>query len=143
MSAVAETALIAKLKATSSVTTLVGQRVFPRIAPEGADKPYIVVQRPPGEKRKQQTNKRSKFVQTPMSLACVGSTYESSRAVSDAVVDAVNPTSAWTGSATWGTLAVDHCSVVETYDRSGNPQLADEIGFPVEFVEVDLFYVTA
>jgi len=142
MSAVAETAMIAKLKATSAVTTLVGQRVFQRIAPEGAEKPFIVVTRPPGEKRTQLTNKRSNFHKTPMSLACVGNTYESSRQVSDAVVAVVNPTSAWTGSATWGTLAVDHCEVIETYDRSGNPRLADEIGAPVEFIELDLFYVT-
>ena len=143
MSAIPETAVIAKLKATSAVTALVSTRIYPRIAPQDASMPYIVVTRPSGETRPQRANKPTTFCVTPMSVFCVAETYQASRDVSTQAVLSLQPNTANTGSATWGAVAVDHCTVLGTHDGSGNPQLADEIGFPVEIVEIDLFHLTA
>lgn len=133
--------MVAKLKATLGVTAVTGSRIYPRLAPQSVSKPYIVVMRPSGEERRQQTTKRHNFVKTPLTVACVADTYEASRTLALAVTNAVDPRTSVTASSTWGSVTVDHCSVVQTFDHSGNPQLADEIGAPVEFVDVDLFYL--
>ena len=40
---VIHSAILKHLQADSSVTTLVGERIYPGLAPEGMDKPYITV----------------------------------------------------------------------------------------------------
>ena len=70
-------------------------------------------------------------------MACVGATYDESRSLSGPVVAALNPANR-VGSETWGGVEVAACQLADTFDRSSFPQLADEIGAPVEFVAFDL-----
>jgi hypothetical protein len=140
--AAAELAISSKLKATAAVTAYVSQRVYTRIAKEGETKPYIVITHPAGERREHTANSRSKFRKTPLSIRCVATTYLEAAQIADAVVDAIDSAStAVTGSQTWGGVSVDHCVVLDNYDASDQPQLGDEIGFPVEAVELDLFHI--
>lgn len=133
----AEKAVIAKLLATSAVTTLVSTRVYPRIAPQSDPKPYLIVLRPEGQVNLQTSKGLYGVSVTPIVVCCVGSTYDESRSLSGPVVAALNP-STWTGSETWGTTEVASCQLNDTFDQSTLPQLADEIGAPVEFVAFDL-----
>ena len=140
--AAAETAVAAKLKATAAITALVSQRVYARIAPEGETKPYIVIVHPQGETRNRTANRRDIFRKTPLTLRCVADTYLEAATVANTVIDTLDSSStAVTGSQTWGGVSVDHCAVMDNYDASDQPQLGDEIGFPVEAVELNLFHI--
>lgn len=141
--AAASNAVIAKLKSVTAVTDLVSQRIYPGDAPEGVDKPYIVVRRPPGDNRTQQLAKRDSFRKTPLSIYCAGDpkVANSNQNVAEVVVNALNPTSAVTGSVTWGGVSVDHCDVMDSYDVSENPQEADEVGFPCDCVPIVLYHI--
>lgn len=135
MSNVAEVAVITKLLATTAVTNIVGQRVYPWAAPQGNDggkKPYVIIMRPEGQVNTQVSTGRFPVSFTPIIVACVGETYHQSRTLSEPVMDALNP-SDWTGSQLWGETEVAACQVDDTFDRSVLSQLADEIGSPVEF----------
>lgn len=133
----AEKAVIAKLLETSGVTALVSTRVYPRICPQADPKPYLTVLRPEGQINQQHSTGLSGVSFTPIIVACVGSTYDESRSLSGPVIAALVP-SGWTGSQTWGSTEVGSCQLNDTFDQSTLPQLADEIGAPVEFVAFDL-----
>ncbi len=137
MSAVAETAVIERLKDVSGVTDLVGERIYPRIAPQGADKPYLIVMRPEGQTNQRVSGGLLGVSFTPIVVACVGVSYIESRSLSGPVVTALDPPSQ-VGSMTWGTTEVAACQLDDTFDSSTMPQLADEIGFPVEFVAFNM-----
>ena len=137
MSGVAEAAVIAKLKSVAGVTALVAQRVFPHIAPQETTKPYLIVMRPEGQSNDATAKGLTGVSRTPIIVACVGATYIESRSLSQPLITALVPASA-TGSATWNSTEIGSCSLDETFDRSTFPMLADEIGFPVEFVTLDL-----
>lgn len=140
MSDVAENAVIKKLLATAGITALVDTRVYPRIAPQGHDagaKPFLLVLRPEGQVNTQLASGLHPVSFTPIIVACVGETYDESRSLSPAVVAALCPAS-WTGSETWGGTEVAACQLDDTFDRSSLPQLADEIGAPVEFIALNL-----
>jgi len=132
-----ENAVIAKLLATTAITDLVGQRIYPRIAPQKESKPYLIVLRPEGQVNTQLASGLYPVSWTPIVVACVGNTYNESRTLSGPVTAALNP-SGWTGSQTWGSTEVASCQLNDTFDQSTLPQLADEIGAPVEFVAFDL-----
>jgi hypothetical protein len=142
MSAVAESAVIWKLKQSSAVTAIVGDRIYPRISAQGATKPYLIVMRPPGQQTGHTNNSQIPVARTPLIVACVGSTYEESRACSDPVSAALDP-NGWTGSQFWNSTEVASCMQGETFDHSGIPELADEIGFPIEFITFELEHSTA
>ena len=137
MSDVAESAVIARLKSVTGVTALVGQRIYPRLAEPTAEKPYLVILRPEGQENQGTYKGLTGVSRTPIIVCCVGSTYIESRSLSQPVIEATVPASA-TGSATWGGTEIGSCTLDETFDRSTLPQLADEIGFPVEFVTLEL-----
>ena len=141
--AAASNAVIAKLKSTAAVTALVSNRIYPGDAGQGVEEPYIVVRRPQGDTRNQQINKRDSFRKTPLAIYCAGDrkVVNSAANVADAVIAALDPTTAVTSSQTWGTVSVDHCDVTDAYDVSENPVEADEIGFPCEVILVDLYHI--
>ena len=141
MSAVAEAAIIWQLKNSSDVTSIVGQRIYPRIAPQESAKPYLIVMRPPGQETGHTNNAQIAVARTPIVVACVGSTYEESRSCSNPVSSALDP-NGWDGSKFWNGTEVASCMQGETFDHSIFPQLADEIGFPVEFVTFELEHST-
>jgi len=141
VSAIAEAAIIWKLKQTSAVTALVGQRIYPRIAPENDRKPYIAVLRPPGQTVDHTNNSPIAVARTPLMIACVGETYEQSRSLSDPIAAALDA-SGWTGSVFWNDTEIASCFQGGTYDQSTFPQVADEIGFPVEFITFELEHET-
>lgn len=138
MSGVAESAVIAKLKSVAGVSALVAARIFPQLAPQDTEKPYLVVMRPEGQENEcLATGQLTGVSRTPIIVACVGVTYLESRSLSAPVIAALVPPST-TGSATWNGIEIGSCTLDDTFDRSTLPQLADEIGFPVEFVNLNL-----
>ena len=137
MSNTAEVAIQAKLLATTAVTNLIDDRVFPHMAPQGCEKPYLIVMRPEGQVNTQLASGLYGVSFTPIIVACVGNTYHESRTLSPPVIAALNP-SGWTGSQTWGGVEVAACQLDDTFDRSSLPMLADEIGAPVEFVAFNM-----
>lgn len=142
MSAIAEAAVVWQLKQTAEVTALVGQRIYPRLAPEDTVKPYLIVLRPPGQLTDHTSQSPIGVARTPIVVACVGDRYETSRACSDPVSAALDP-SGWTGSQVWNDTEIASCMQGETFDQSVFPQLADEIGFPTEFMTFELEHSTA
>lgn len=137
MSNTAEVAVIAKLLSVSGVTNLVSTRIYPRLAPQTEAKPYLIVLRPEGQQNPMTSTGLTGVSFTPIVIACVGATYDESRSLSGPVVAALCPSS-WIGSQTWGSTQVGSCQLNDTFDQSTLPQLADEIGAPVEFVAFDL-----
>jgi hypothetical protein len=137
MSGIAESAVIARLKAVSGVSDLVAARVFPHIAPQATDKPYLIVMRPEGQINEGTAKGLTGVSRTPIIVACVGESYIESRSLAAPVVAALVPASP-TGSATWNGTEIGSCQLEDSFDRSTFPQLADEIGCPVEFVTFDL-----
>jgi hypothetical protein len=141
MSSIAEAAIIWQLKQSTPVTAIVGNRIYPRLAPQGEEKPYLIVMRPPGQQTGHTNNAQIAVARTPIIVACVGDTYEQSRSPSDAISAALDPND-WTGSKFWNNTEVASCMQGETFDHSGMPQLADEIGFPVEFITFEIEHST-
>lgn len=143
-------AVIAKLLATSAVTTLVGQRVYPRRAPQSVLErhagqttfdSYIVVRRPSGNASDHRIARRDSFRKTSMTVYCMADDHIKACRVADAVMNALDPaTTDQTGSQTWGTYSVDHCRVTDSYDASTDPNMADEIGVPIEAIDLELFH---
>lgn len=137
MSSVAESAVIWQLLQSSAVTDLIGQRVYPRMAPQGATLPYLVVLRPQGQTNEHTSKSRVQVSRTPIVVACAGSTYDESRSLSEPVHAALDA-STWTGSQIWNDTEIASCFTMEEFDQSGVPLLGDEIGFPVEFMTFEL-----
>ena len=141
MSAIAENALIWKLKSVNAINTAVGGRIYPRIAPEGSSKtPYIIIDRPPGQVISQLSNGPASLIKTPMTILCIGATYLESRTIGRLIPAAINPTGV-TGSVQWNSTWVDHCTCSQTYEADAPPQMADEIGWPIEAIDVMLFHL--
>lgn len=141
MSAIAESAIIWQLKQATPVTDIVGNRIYPRIAPQDAIRPYLIIMRPPGQETGHTNNSQIAVARTPIIVACVGDTYEQSRSCSDAISTALDPND-WTGSKFWNNTEVASCWQGETFDHSGMPQLSDEIGFPIEFMTFEIEHST-
>jgi hypothetical protein len=138
VSGVAESALVWKLK---SANTNAGTRVYPRIAPQESNKyPYIIIDRPPGQENPQTAQGPASVIRTPLTVYCVGETYQQSRDLAAQIKPAINP-SGFTSSVKWNNIWIDHCTVSSTYDASGSPIFGDEVGFPIEAVECVLFYL--
>lgn len=133
MSDVAENAVIAKLRDTSGVTDIAGERIEPLHNAQNTTTPRIVVLRPPGQQQTQLNTGLGGVEFTPIIVACVGANYRESRSLSQPVINALCPSN-WTGSQTWNSTEIGSCQLDDTFDRSSLPQLADEIGAPVEFV---------
>ena len=141
MSATPEAAVIWKLKQTAAVTNLVGERIYPRLVPQNDKKPYLAVLRPPGQETGHTNNSQIPVARTPLMIACVGETYEQSRSLSDPVSAALDP-DGWDGSVIWNDTEIASCFQGGTYDQSTFPQVADEIGYPVEFITFELEHST-
>lgn len=142
MSGIAEAAVVWKLK---SANTNAGTRAFPRIAPEGSNKtPYLIVDRPPGQQNPQISTGPSFLKITPMTVYCVcdekSGGYIASRALGRQVEAALNPSNV-TGSVQWNGTWIDHCVVTQTYEASAPPQLADEVGWPIEAIDIVLYHL--
>ena len=144
VSGIPEAAIVWKLKSVNAITALVGTRIYPRIAPEGSLYPFIVVDRPPGQSNPQTASGPASLIITPMTIYCVANEkaggYEKSRAVGRLIKPALNPTGV-TGSVIWNGTIIDHCTVSQTYEASAPPQLADEVGWPSEAVDIELFHL--
>lgn len=140
MSAIPENALIWKLKSVNAISALVAARIFPRVAPEGSKTPYIVVDRPPGQENPQLLAGPSSLLKTPMVIYCVGATYKESRDLARLIKPAINPSSV-TSSVQWNGTWVDHCIVGQTYEASEPPKMGDEIGYPIEAVDVVMWHL--
>lgn len=146
MSAIAEAAIIWKLKSVNAVSNAATGGIYPRIAPEGTIAPYIIVDRTPGQIRSQTARGPGALHNTPMTIFCVGKSdatgggYKQSRDLCRLVEAAINP-SGVTGSVSWNGTSVDHCSVLQTYDASVDPKTADEVGYPVEALDCVLFHL--
>ncbi len=131
MSDVAETAVIARLRAAAGVTALVGTRIEPLHNTPSAGTPRIVVLRPEGQQNTMTSIGLAGVSFTPIVVACIGETYAESRSLCQPVIDAleVNPSAA----TQWNSTEIGSCQLDDTFDRSALPQLGDELGGPVEF----------
>lgn len=137
MSSAPEAAIIWKLQNTSTVTALCGDRIYPREAPQSAAKPYVIVTRPPGQRQDHTNQQQINVTRTPIAIACVGETYDQSRSLSEPVINALDLVG-WTGSVFWNSVEIASCFQNDDFDQSLFPQLADEIGFPIELLLFDL-----
>jgi hypothetical protein len=141
MSSIAESAVIWQLKQSSAVTAIVGQKIYPRIAPQDIKIPYLIVLRPPGQMNDHTSQGQVGVARTPIVVACAGSSYDESRSLGIPVHQALDGTG-WTGSKIWNGTEIASCMTGEDFDQSGFPQLGDEIGFPVEFMSFELEHST-
>lgn len=141
MSAIAENALIWKLKSVNTITAITSTRIYPRMAPESSTKtPYIVIDRPPGQEITQTISGPSTLTKTPMVIYCIGVSYKESRDLARVVQTAISATGV-TGSVQWNSTWVDHLIVSQTYEASEPPKLADEIGYPIEAIDVMMWHM--
>lgn len=140
MSGVAEAAMIWKLKSVNAISALVGARIYPRISPQESGKtPYIIIDRPPGQQNPQTSQGPAQLIITPLTIYCIGATYQESRNVGALIKPAINP-NGFTGSVQWNGTWIDHCTVSQTYEASAPPAVADEVGYPIEAVDCVLFH---
>lgn len=139
MSGIPEAAIIWKLKSVNAINSAVNGQIFPRIAPEKAPYPYIIVDRPPGQSNPQTSTGPAQLVKTPITIYVVGQTYSQSRSIARLLPSQLNP-NGFTGSVQWNGTWIDHCTVNQTYEASGPPQVADEIGYPIEAIDITVFH---
>lgn len=142
MSGIPEAALCWKLKSVNAINNAATGGIYPRIAPEKKAPPYIIVDRPPGQERPQLASGPAQLIKTPMTIYCVGSQlggYLESRAIARLIPPQINP-SGVTGSVQWNGTWIDHCTCSQTYEASAPPNVADEIGYPIEAIDIVLFH---
>jgi hypothetical protein len=143
VSAIPENAIIWKLKSINAITAIVGTRIFPRMAKQGTLRPYIIVDRTPGQVIPQFSSGPSQLNKTPLTIYCIGSQtggYKESRDIGRLVQSSINPAGV-TGSVQWNGTWIDHCWVIQTYDSSSPPVEGDEVGFPIEAIDCLLFHL--
>lgn len=143
MSGIPEAAVIWKLKSVNAINSLVNGNIFPRIAKQGTKPPYIIIDRPPGQMNAQMANGPSQLVKTPLTIFCVGLAesggYTQSRAIARLIPPQLNPNGV-TGSVQWNGTWIDHCTVSQTYEASQPPNVGDELGYPIEAIDIVLFH---
>jgi len=84
-----ETRLVAKLKGTSAIATLIGTRVYPMIRPQSAALPCIVYEISTDRPSNHATGTSGTSEMT-IALDCVASTYAGAKALGDAVATAIS-----------------------------------------------------
>ncbi len=120
-----EDAVIDKLLATSAVTAVVGQQIYPRMAPQNASKPYIVVNKLPNEQKQHKSGGSAGVTISYVSLSVWGTTYKQAvdtASLADAALDAIR--------GTFGSVHCSFCLRQDGYDQSQLPVMDDEVGNP-------------
>lgn len=141
-------AVITRLKGETAVSSLVGERVYPRMAPESVRpgheetkySSYVVVTRPNGIALNASLGRVSGTKQIPLKLYCCAKTHQLACQIADAVIAVLAPFDSdyWNESQTWGEVTVSHCSLIDSYDGSTDPQFGDEVGIPIEVLEMTI-----
>ena len=131
---IAAAAVVWKLKSVNAITAIVGTRIYPCRAPQGATLPYLIVDRPPGQQNLALTSQGSGSLRrTPIAVYCfadkdTGGVKQAGDLM--ALVDpAIAPTSGVTGSVQWNGTWIDHCTVNDTYAHIEAPVQAEEVGW--------------
>lgn len=125
-----ESAVVAKLLATSAVTAVTGQRIYTRMAPQRdtngeLSKPYIVVTKVPNEQKQHKSGGSAGVTISYVAVTAWGDNYKSAfdtASLADAALDAQR--------ATFGTVHCSFCLRQDGYDQSQLPQVDDELGSP-------------
>jgi len=84
-----ETRLVAKLKATSTITALTGTRIYPMIRPQNAALPCIVWEISSDRPSNHATG-TSGTSEMSIALDCIASTYAGAKALGDLVASTMN-----------------------------------------------------
>jgi hypothetical protein len=79
-----EDALVARLLAQNAITTLVGTRIYPLLAPQGAAAPYLIYQRISGE-RVRNFDESNQSAQPRIQIDAYAETYTVARQLAAAV----------------------------------------------------------
>lgn len=84
-----ERALFARVTGDAAVSALIGDRLFPNVAPLGTDAPFATYQRISATRVRSLTQ-RSGLAMARMQLDCMAETYAGARALADAVRQALD-----------------------------------------------------
>lgn len=125
MSGIVEDGVIDKLSATAGVTALASTRIYPRQAPQGATKPYIVVTKAPGQQDWHKSGSAPGAATSFVNVRCHAANYKAARELAEQVEFAINGVRG-----TFGSVFVAHCLLRDLYDASTQPLNDDETGFP-------------
>ncbi len=102
--ALLEEVLFTKLSGTTTITNIVGKRIYPQLAPDKASKPYLVYNRISGP-REQIMGGKSGVAYPRIQITCWASTYTAVKTLAEAVrmaLEAVVNTA-------WGTVTILAC----------------------------------
>lgn len=125
MSGVIEDGICDKLKATSAVTAICGTRVYPRLANQSEQKPYIVVSKTPGQESVHCSSGPTGLQMGNLSVRCFGRDYKAARDLATAARVALDGK---TGA--FGGTTVRMCLLQDEADASTLPDQDDEVGHP-------------
>lgn len=121
-----EDAVIDKLLATTAVTNVVGQRIYPRMAPQTGTKPYLVINKLPNEQQQQSHSGVATVTISYVSVSSWGTTYKEAvenGGIADAAINAIRGLFG-------ASVFVSFCLRQDGYDQSQLPTLDDETGNP-------------
>jgi hypothetical protein len=135
MSGIIEDGVTTKLLATTAVTAITSTRIYTSMAPQNAAKPYICVRRDSSEPANHSTAASGKAM-ARLTAICAANTYKASLELALLVEKTLNAQKG-----TWGSETVRHCFSRGVNDDRVFPQVADELGYPVATVSLDLCYV--
>lgn len=117
------TRLVARLKGTSAVTTLLGTRIYPNVAPR-EDMPLAILTKistTPGNTAGGTDSTESCRIQ----IDIYGETYDATRAAADAVRACLAPTTAWTDST--GSPVVSSCRLLDDTENVDGTEPGSDI----------------
>lgn len=134
-----EDALVAKIAATASLTTLVGARVYPDAIPEGVDGDALVYHLANRADPPPLDGTQNKLVKDTAELTAVSRNRRAVAAIRDAVITAFNGLAA---RGTWGTggLAVRACVAETAASDRDPPQDGSETGDRAARVTLNVFW---
>lgn len=143
---IAASAVVWKLKSVNAITAIVGTRIYPCRAPEGATLPYLIVDRPPGQQNIGATAQgKGSIRKSPVMVYCFSDRdtggIKQAGDLEKLVNDAIVPVSGVTGSVQWNGTWIDHCMTNDSYAHIENPQEADEVGWRAMVGSFDVYHL--
>lgn len=143
---IATAAVVWKLKSVNTITAIVGTRIYPCRAPQGADLPYIIVDHPPGQTSLAAYSQGQGAIRkTPLVIYCYADKdtggIKQADDIAQLVDAAIAPVSGFASSVQWNGTWIDHCVVNDHYAHIESPQEGEEVGWRAMIVSTDVYHL--
>lgn len=126
MSGIIEDGVIDKLLLSPAVVAAVSTRIYPRMAPQNASFPFVVVTKAGGQTDVHHSTGAAGIAIAMVRVACYAATYKAAREITETIKDAIDGIPR----GFFGSVFVMFCHRAESFDASVIPVQDDEMGFP-------------